>query len=165
MAATSKERVVWLDEIIDPAAVAPFGNGGPFIGITPLPGMEAEIGNALQAPHAHLQCWPKAKLPARFDYGRNARVPPIICLADTGWWISTHVLAERTPPSGGAHGFDPEDPLMTALFLAHGPAFRAGQGLDRVNTVDVYPLLAKLTGVRPQPNQGNLATFKNVLQP
>ena len=165
MAATSKERVVWLDEIIDANAVAPFGNGGPFIGITPLSGKEVEITRALQVPHAHLQCWPKANLPARFDYGRNPRVQPIICLADAGWWISTHALAERTPPSGGAHGFDPDDPLMTALFMAHGPAFRAGQSLDRINTVDVYPLLAKLTGVRPLPNQGSLAIFANVLQP
>ena len=169
MAATSPQRLVWLDEIIDIDAVERVGNGGPLLGLTPLPGKEAEVSRALMMPHAHMQCWPKAGLPARFDYGRNPRVPPIVCLADTGWWLTSHALFERNPPtggvSGGAHGFDPDDPLMAALFIAHGPAFRAGQRLRRFNTVDVYPLLARLLGIKPLANQGNLATFSNALIP
>ncbi len=165
MAATAKERVVWLDDIIDTATVAPFGNGGPFLGIQPLPGNEADVAKALQSPHAHLQCWTKENMPVRFDYGRHPRVPPVICMAETGWWISTRALAARNPPSGGAHGFDPEDPLMSALFMAHGPSFKRGQALERAETVDVYPLLATLIGVKPLSNQGNLAAFERVLKP
>jgi hypothetical protein len=46
---------------------------------------------------------------------------------------------------------------MAATFIANGPAFRAGTRLKSFDNVDVYPLLAKLVGVTPQPNDGNLA--------
>ena len=65
-------------------------------------------------------------IPARYGYGTNPRVPPIVCLADRGWYFATASalkkrLAEH-PRDGGAHGYDPFDPTMRAVFVAHGPA-------------------------------------------
>jgi predicted AlkP superfamily pyrophosphatase or phosphodiesterase len=57
----------------------------------------------------------------------------------------------------GGHGYDPADPSMDALFVAAGPAFRRGVTLEPFDNVDVYPLLAKLAGVKPEKNDGNLA--------
>jgi predicted AlkP superfamily pyrophosphatase or phosphodiesterase len=165
MVATSSKRVVWVEDMVDSSIVEPLPNGGPLLGFTPLPGKEAEATRALLTPRPHVQCWRKAELPARFDYGHNPRVPPIICLAETGWWLSTRTAFERKPPSGGAHGYDPDNPQMAALFIAHGPAFRAGERLDPFSTMDIYPLLAQLLGITPQANQGNLATFASILLP
>jgi hypothetical protein len=45
---------------------------------------------------------------------------------------------------------------MAALFVAHGPDFRKGVVQPAFDNVDVYPLLAKLVGVTPQSNDGDL---------
>ena len=47
--------------------------------------------------------------------------------------------------------------LLAVLFVAHGPAFRPGVTLEPFDNVDVYPLLAKLLGLRPEPNDGHLS--------
>jgi len=44
---------------------------------------------------------------------------------------------------------------MRALFVAHGPAFRRGLLVPEFDNVDVYPLLAKILGIRPAPNDGD----------
>ena len=64
---------------------------------------------------------------------------------------------------GGEHGYDPADPQMAALFIAHGPSFLRGVVLPPFDNVDVYPLLAGLIGVTPLPNDGNLADLKPAL--
>jgi predicted AlkP superfamily pyrophosphatase or phosphodiesterase len=164
MAPISAQRVVLLDEMLDLDSVQRFNAYGPLIGFTPVAGRETEVRQRLSQPHDHVQCWPKDEMPQRFDYGRNARVPPFICLADTEWSLATRESLVRNPPSGGAHGFDPADPQMAALFLAHGPAFLRGVQLDeRFSNLDVYPLLARLLGIRPEPNQGRLETFERAL--
>jgi predicted AlkP superfamily pyrophosphatase or phosphodiesterase len=163
MANLSPQRVVLLDEMLDIASVQRFIPYGPLQGFTPLPGKEAEVKASLAQPHEHVQCWPKAELPARFDYGRNPRVPPFICLAEIEWSLATRESMLRNPPGGGSHGFDPEDPQMAALFIASGPAFEHGVLLNSFVNVDVYPLLARLLGITPQPNQGRLDTFSRVL--
>jgi hypothetical protein len=56
-------------------------------------------------------------------------------------------------------------PEMAAVFVASGPAFRHGVVLKSFDNVDVYPLLARLVGVAPQPNDGNLADLTPALAP
>ncbi|MEI8326005.1 MAG: ectonucleotide pyrophosphatase/phosphodiesterase [Betaproteobacteria bacterium] len=163
MAALSRERVVLIDEMLDPATVERFAAYGPLVGFTPRPGKEAEVRKKLAVPIEHAQCWPKEAMPERFDYGHHARVPPFICLAEIEWSFATRESLLRNPPGGGAHGFDPADPQMAALFIATGPAFQPGVQLASFPNVDVYPLLARLLGIRPQPNQGRIETFAPVL--
>ena len=59
------------------------------------------------------------------------------------------------PGSRGSHGYDPALPSMQAVFIARGPSFRQGAMLPTIDNVDVYPLLARLTGTPPAPNDGN----------
>jgi len=129
---------------------------GAFMSAIPQPGHEAEVEKALLTPRPHLQCWRKAEIPAHFHYGKNPRVPPFFCLPETGWEITTHSY-KPSQPTLGEHGFDPYSPQMRAIFIANGPAFRRGATLPTFDNVDVYPLLAKLLGVAPQPNDGKLA--------
>jgi predicted AlkP superfamily pyrophosphatase or phosphodiesterase len=66
------------------------------------------------------------RVPKRFDYGSNPRVPQLLCLANVGWRITTtdYIAKHKGNISIGEHGYDNADPLMQALFVAHGPAFR-----------------------------------------
>jgi predicted AlkP superfamily pyrophosphatase or phosphodiesterase len=109
-----------------------------------------------------VQCWRKADIPARFHYGTNPRVPPFFCLAETGWEIAK--TTPDKPFSGGDHGYDNDAPDMRALFIANGPAFRPGAVLPSFDNVDVYPLVGKLIGVRPNPGDGTIAPFLPTLR-
>lgn len=150
MAATSDKRVVRLDELVSSDAYR-LVTLGSVAGIEPIAGKEAEAEKLL-GPHPHMSCWRKGQIPSRLGYGRHRRVPSIVCLAETGWLILGKESRYRM--NGGAHGYDNMAPDMAALFIAQGPAFRAGVTLDEIRNVDVYPLLAKLIGVTPRQNEG-----------
>jgi predicted AlkP superfamily pyrophosphatase or phosphodiesterase len=159
MAATSSERSVALDRIV-PATDARVFEAGPYASFFPLPGREAAVDAALLRPHPHMTCWLKASIPARFRYGANRRVPPYLCLAEVGW-----TLAKTAPTKsavGGNHGYDHHAPEMRALFIASGPAFRAGVTLDPFDNVSVAPLLRDLLGLPPEPGlDGTAAPFES----
>jgi predicted AlkP superfamily pyrophosphatase or phosphodiesterase len=161
MAATSPDRAIYLDDLIPKDSYHAL-DMGPIGTIYPAPGREAEVETALVAPHPHLQCWPREKIPARFHYGHNPRVAPIFCLPETGWVLTVH---SRPGRSGGEHGYDNFSSEMAAVFIANGPAFRRGVILKSFDNVDVYPLLAKLVGVKPQPNDGTLDDLRPALKP
>lgn len=156
MAPTSSDRITYLEDLLPVAELHAVGLG-PEGAIRPMPGHEEEVAKALLARHPHMICWRKEDVPARFHYGHNPRVPPFVCLAETGWLIEA---TRGRPVNKGAHGFDPYDPLMSALFVAHGPAFRRGAVQPPFDNVDIYPLLAALVGVAPMPNDGRLANLR-----
>ncbi|MGD9815166.1 MAG: ectonucleotide pyrophosphatase/phosphodiesterase [Hyphomonadaceae bacterium] len=156
MSAIADDRIVNLDARIDPAVARVIWDG-PFAGVAPAAGREAEAEAALLSAHAHGQCWRRSDLPARFRFGSHRRVPAIVCLAERGWRYRSSQVSQFPGPNAGAHGYDNEDPEMAALFIAHGPAFRSGVTLAPFDNVSVYPLLARLTGVRPEENDGDLA--------
>ena len=162
MAATSPDRRIFADDLLSRADARTL-TMGPFWALNPAPGREAAVAFALLRPHAHMQCWRKADIPARFHYGRNPRVPAFFCLAQTGWEITTHDY-RPSHPENGDHGYDNASPEMRALFVAAGPAFRSHVRLKTFDNVDVYPLLADLLRVRPQPNDGRLSDLAPALR-
>lgn len=153
--------------LVDPAKVK-FVSTGSVVGVRALPGFEAEVAATMLKAHPHLTCWTKDKIPARYGYGTNPRVPPIVCLADRGWYFATASAIEKRwkehPRDGGAHGYDPFDPTMRAVFVAHGPAFRRGVVLPVFDNVDVYPLLTRLIGVKGDKGDGSLKPLKAALR-
>ena len=152
MASVARERRVFLDDLVPGGGVRPVTLGS-VAGLVPeTPAAEA----ALLGKHPHVECWRKHDLPKRFHYGSHPRIPPVICLAETGWALSTRESWTRAAAArrAGAHGFDPDDVQMRALFVAHGPAFRPGVTLPVFDNVSVYPLLMRLLGLKPRPNDG-----------
>lgn len=162
--ATSDKRVVVIDSVVDIRSVDVI-NAGVLAGLAAKPGREAEVEHALLAPHEHMHCWKKSEVPARLHYGSNARIPPYLCLADDGWLIDTREFLDRPKHhvSRGEHGYDNDDPNMRALFVAHGPAFRRRLEIPQFDNVDLYPLLAKLLGITPAPNDGDPRTLAPVV--
>lgn len=164
MTATSPDRLVVLDKAVDLHDVNVV-TAGVLAGLAPKPGHEAEVDRALLAPHAHMRCWKKSAIPARLHYGTNARIPPILCLADDGWLIETREYLDRPNHhiSSGEHGYDNDDPNMRALFVAEGPAFRRGIVAPEFDNVDVYPLLARILRIRPAANDGDFEAVRDLL--
>jgi len=161
MAATSSDRVIALDKIVSPDD-ARLIEAGPYASFAPVPGHERAAEAALLKPHAHLSCWRKSEIPARFHYGHNARVPAYFCLAEDGW-----LTMKSAPPAAftrGEHGYDNDQADMRALFIANGPAFARGGKLPTFDNVDVAPLLRDLLGLPAgQGLDGSDAPFQEVL--
>jgi predicted AlkP superfamily pyrophosphatase or phosphodiesterase len=161
MAAVSEDRKVYIDDLTPPDSFRSL-TGGAFITLSPADGRRREVERRVLGRHPHLTCWRKQDMPRRFHYGRNRREPPIFCLPETGWTVTTHDY-KPAAPERGTHGFDPFSPEMAAVFVAHGPAFRPGVRLPPFDNVDVYPLLAKLLRARPQSNDGHLSDLRGAL--
>lgn len=151
MAATSPDRVVWIDDLIDPALLQ-IGYGGAVLTADPAPGRAAEVQQKLVGRHPHMECWNKADVPARLVYGSNPRVAQIVCLVETGWLTATRDRPVTQP--GGAHGYDNQAPEMQALFIAHGPGVIPGRRLTDLDSVDVQPFLARMLGVAAPQGDG-----------
>ena len=162
MAPQISDAIIELDPRITPQQARVIWDG-PFAGIQPLAGHETAVEQALVGRSDHGECWRKADLPARFDYTAHRRIPGIICLADLGWRYRSTQLQQYSTPAQGNHGWDPQAPEMAAVFIANGPAFRRGATLPTFENVSVYPLLARLAGITPEANQGNIADVEPAL--
>ncbi|KQM30590.1 ectonucleotide pyrophosphatase/phosphodiesterase [Sphingomonas sp. Leaf10] len=148
MAPIAADRVISFDRIA-PTDSYRLIETGPYAAIEPMPGKEATLAVALARPWPHMQCWPKANVPARLRYGTNLRAPAFLCLADIGWMIMP--TAPTRPVTGGAHGYDDAAPDMQALFVAGGPAFRQGVTLPSFRNTAIHPLLRKMLGLPADP--------------
>ncbi len=141
---------------------------GQVIGFNPRPGREQAAAARLLGRHAHHECWRRQDLPPRWRYGSHPRVPAIVCQMDEGWNASPRAHLQRIPlerRKRGAHGYDPALPSMRAMFVARGPSFRSGVTVPAIDNVDVYPLLARLLGVEPAPNDGDPRALLPALKP
>lgn len=157
MATVPAGQVIAVTDMV-PATVAAAVSPGQSVGFRPLPGREADAERALLGRHAHYACWRRGQLPARWHYGTDPRIPPIVCQMDEGWDAVKPDLAARRLAAGtvrGSHGYDPALPSMRAVFIARGPSFARGLVLPGFDNVDVYPLLARLLQVPAARNDGD----------
>ena len=165
MATVGPGRVIAVEDMV-PAEEATVVSIGQSIGIAPKPGHETAVAKRLLGRHAHYECWRREQLPQRWQYGHHPRVPPIVCQMDEGWDALPRTdVARRSPrATRGSHGYDPVLPSMRAVFIARGPAFKAGAQLPAIDNVDVYPLLAHLLGLEPADNDGDIAPLLPALR-
>lgn len=165
MATVAPGHVVAVEDMVS-IAEAKVTSVGQVIGINPNPGFEKQAERKLLGAHDQYDCWRKGEMPARWHYGTNPRVPAIVCQMHEGWdALPRNAVARRKAgTTRGSHGYDPALPSMRAIFIANGPSFRQGVTLPAFDNVDVYPLLAKLAGVAPAPNDGNPQTLLPALK-
>lgn len=167
MAPVAPHHLIYLDKLFDPHMLHAVMLGAiAGIDAKDSAALNARTMRKLLARHPHMQCWRKQDIPQRLRYGTNPRVPAIVCMPQTGWLVTTHKAeAKRDHPEHGEHGYDNADPLMRALFIAHGPAFRQGVVSPPFPNVDVYPLLAHLLRIAPEQNDGDYAAVETMLKP
>ena len=92
-------------------------------------------------------------------------------LPSPGWILADQKLSTTDDEKNsnkiehGTHGYDPyASKKMQTIFFALGPAFKRGVTMEPFESVNVYPLLAHLLGIKPRPNNGSLSVFKHVLK-
>ena len=91
-------------------------------------------------PHAHV--YRPGEFPAQWQTGQNRRFGDVFLLADPGWeFVGTSPRAIYTL---GEHGYDPETPEMTGVFLAVGPDFKSGIRLAVRENRTLHDLLVRL---------------------
>ncbi len=163
MTETAPERIIRLDDIL-PRDQYHLVEDGNYAGLEPVDGQEDAVRTALIRPHANMECWDRENIPAHFAYGKNPRVPSILCLPVIGWVVYQDV-PEWMTGIGGGHGYDHRAADMMAFFLASGPAISAGGQLPVFDNVDIYSLVARLAGIAPLPSDGDLAPFESSLRP
>jgi predicted AlkP superfamily pyrophosphatase or phosphodiesterase len=163
MADVPREQVRWLDDRLaeDAYEVVWWGH---VIGLEPAPGRTAEVERAFLGRHQNYACWRKGELPPAWRYGTHPRIPAIVCQADAGWRVQARRHRLQPQPVRAEHGFAPEDPSMRAVFVANGPSFRSGTILPPFESVDLYPLMARLLGVQPAENDGDLRSTAAALR-
>jgi predicted AlkP superfamily pyrophosphatase or phosphodiesterase len=162
MAATSNDRLIVLDKF-SKADDYDVVEDGVYASINPKPGKQAAVEKALLGAHGpHLTCYRKAEVPERLHYGKNPRVPAILCMPDAGWMVVGH--PPKHNEDGGAHGYDNDAPEMRALFIASGPAIKPIGKIPTFDNVDVAPLLRDLIGLPPgQGLDGDDTPFRGAL--
>ena len=164
MAATSRDKIIFLDDYIDISDVDVL-EWTPFLALNPKHDSET-IYDRLNKAHPHLKIFRKEELPDRFHYKNNRRIPAIIGLADEGWSISTHSYVDERPHygEGGNHGYDPALKSMGATFIARGPAFKSGLVVEPFLNIHLYELMTAILNLPPAPNDGSLDSVRVMLQ-
>ena len=53
---------------------------------------------------------------------------------------------------------------MRPFFIAMGPDFKKNFTVRSFNSVDIYPLMCQLLGIKPAPNNGSLTVVSHFLK-
>ncbi|KAL9056584.1 MAG: hypothetical protein Q9162_002867 [Coniocarpon cinnabarinum] len=169
MATTDSSRLVQFEDVIDPNLIEHI-DGWPHYGLRPK--------NMNDVPTIHHKLVEESKtrdgfdvflreeMPARFHFQNNDRIAPVWLIAHTGWAIVTkdEYNVEEGQSRGdvyhprGIHGYDHEDPLMRAIFVARGPAFphQPGSKVKPFQNIEVYNIVCGSLGLQPHANNGTL---------
>lgn len=165
MTNTSNSRQIFLDEWIN---VDDFHlvEGGAVGHIWPSRGKTEEIyRNLSSANHPHMTVYKREDIPEEYHWKYNRRIPPVLVDPDVGWVVRKSKAGARQGDwTVGDHGWPPTKSQSYSVFFAHGPAFQKGLKVEPFNTVDLYPLMCKLLGITPRPNNGSLENVKMILK-
>jgi predicted AlkP superfamily pyrophosphatase or phosphodiesterase len=159
-------RIIFLDDYLD-SSKADIVDWNPVAAVQPHPGSDDQVYASLKDAHPNLRVFKRQDIPARFRFRNNPRVTPIIAIADEGWTITTRSFFEDRGRkiSAASHGYDNLLKSMQGVFIAHGSAFRRGAVIEPFINIHLYPLMARILGVEPAPNDGSLDKLKHVLKP
>lgn len=165
MAEVSRERIIVLDEMIDPDDVELI-EYSPSVMMDVKNGKRDEVYTALKENEDHYRVYKKEDIPERFHLKNHSRVPDILMIADLGYTINfeSYFNSRQSYPSGGAHGFDNQEREMHALFVAKGPDFKSGFKAGQIQNVHLYPLMTHLMNIEPARNDGSLDSVSVLLK-
>lgn len=107
----------------------------------------------------------KKEIPTKWHYGINDdrydRVGDILLVPKLPYIFSINNKAV-TP---GKHGFDPVLKDMQAVFYAWGPAFKKHYSVDSFENIHIYPIVAKILGLKYTTKiDGRLEVLKDILK-
>ena len=107
----------------------------------------------------------RGRMPERLHYERaGPLLGDIIIVPDLGWSVLPWGAADRPARDGYTHGWDPAHEVMHGVFVAAGPRIGPGRRIDSFESIHIYPLLAELLGLTPNPDaDGRLEVLAPIL--
>jgi predicted AlkP superfamily pyrophosphatase or phosphodiesterase len=165
MTSISPDKTIFLDDYIDLSSVDII-DWSPIVSLRPHDGKKEEIYKALINANPHLAVYYKEDIPERLHFRNNNRITPIIGIADEGWSISSHDLFKSLQANfaKGSHGYDNQLTSMHGIFIARGSAFKKDLVVKPFENIHIYNLIAKILGLKPAPNDGNLELAQFMLK-
>jgi alkaline phosphatase D len=149
------------------ADLSQFETSGPLIYATSEADAEKAYLSLLGASDT-FNVYRRAKMPAYLHFNSNPREGDPVVVPTGPYNIAVHQPKSNgnpTTPSIGQHGYDPTMmPSMKAIFYAAGPDIRAGATVAPFENVNVYPLIAKILGLRVGAIDGNLRVLQGILR-
>lgn len=155
------KRHIDISTYIDMDAIDRIPVDGPTANILPKAKKLDEIIQNLTGVD-HLQVYKRKEIPEFWHYRNNRRILPILAVADEGWLI-VKGPEEYNYTSKGTHGYDNSLLSMKPIFYARGPNIKVGYKSFPFNSVDIYPLVCELLGIKPSPNNGTLENTKSFI--
>ncbi|CAI7593974.1 unnamed protein product [Penicillium bialowiezense] len=170
MASTSTERLIQLDDLIDYDLIEHI-DGWPSSGLRPkrpedLETLQKQLEKVAPEWEHAFEFYTRDTMPERYHFSNNDRIAPLWVIPKTGWAIvdRSEFNVKEALQNGdvyhplGIHGYDHENPLMRAIFIARGPAFphKANSRVEAFQNVEVYNIVCDSLGVDPLPNNGTL---------
>ena len=166
MAPTAQRQTIFVDDYVALADIE-IADINPTLGVIPRPGRDEAVYRALSTAHPRLSMYRADQTPEWWHFRNQPRVPPITGVADEGWVVMRRAdFANywRRSPTGGQHGYDPRTPSMGGLFVAAGPAFKAGVTVPAMENVNVYRIVALALGVEPRDTDADPAAVQTVMR-
>jgi alkaline phosphatase D len=161
MEAVSPSRYISIKSVVPERMIASISGGNPVYLINPAEGKKDSVLYLLNKSKG-LKAWSKSKLPSKWHYGTNPRIPEIVVVADSSWSIGTR--PDGSSIKGGAHGYDNSNSDMFSIFYAAGPSFRKNYKFKELNNIDVYNLVCRILNISPAKNDGDPAHIKGMLR-
>jgi alkaline phosphatase D len=161
MEAISPKKYINIKSLVPNRMIASISGGNPVYLINPSEGKKDSVLYLLNKSKG-LKAWSKSKLPERWHYGTNPRIPEIVVVADSSWSIGTR--PDGSSLRGGAHGYDNSNSDMFAIFYAAGPSFKKNYKFKELNNIDIYNLICRILNIIPAKNDGDPAHIKSFLR-
>lgn len=99
--------------------------------------------------------------PPHLHLADNPRYGDVILLPAEG--VQVAFRRNQSSPAG-MHGWDPALPSMHGVFLVRGPRIEGGQQIPAFEAIHIYPFLAEVLGLTPNPEiDGNLQVLEGIL--
>jgi len=146
MAAINDSHVVFVDDCIDLTLIEVV-DWSPILYVIPKNMSKlSNIYRSLADCHPNMTVYLREDTPDRWHFRNNARITPILGLADLGWSITYRELfnEHREYFNGGNHGYDNKYTDMYALFIAYGTKFKQQQYAEPFSNLDVFNLMENI---------------------
>jgi predicted AlkP superfamily pyrophosphatase or phosphodiesterase len=175
MATTDTSRLIQLEDLVDTSLLEHI-DGWPLYGLRPFDTSDEILQQMYDDLYAKsispeykgkFEVYLRDKnMPERYHFSNNPRIAPLWIVPTTGWAIVTKddfdvkeaLKSKKTYNPMGLHGYDHENPLMRAIFIARGPAFphTPGSELPIFQNTAVYGIVCDSLGLLAASNNGSL---------
>lgn len=165
MAATSRDRMVFLDDYLDMQSVDVIYES-PIFSVRGKTIPDSIVYKKLFNANPHMLIYTRASMPEKFHYSKSIRIGPVFGVMTEGWSVTTRKKFNESPnwDFGGTHGYDNSLQSMQGIFIAHGPKLEHDKVIEPMANIHIYNLMAYLLGLTPAPNDGSIDVIRPILR-